>query len=121
METSNDYGTYGWVVAIAVAAIGVINELVKYYRNKNDNNTKVAIGDVAKEKQKAAKLEAQHNELLDKFNELEHKFSETERKLEGALLAFDIVFPLIKELIKDKPEYQDVFNRALSYIVPKKQ
>ena len=121
MEATNDYGTYGWIVAIAVAAIGVINELVKYYRNKNDNNTKVAIGDVQKEKEKAAKLEAQHHELLEKFNELETKFEETDRKLEGALLAFDIVFPLIKELIKDKPEYQDVFNRALSYIAPKQK
>lgn len=119
METANEYGSYGWIVAIALALIGVINEVVKYYRNKNDNNTKVAIGDVEKEKQKSLLLEAQHKELLEKFSELETKFEETDRKLEGALLAFDIVFPLIKELIKDKPEYEAVFQKALTYITHK--
>lgn len=110
----------GWVVAIAGAALTATKYVWDYLKRKSDNDTKLKIHESGKEEIAKAELIAQQKELIHKLDELEAKLEHTEKQLDKALTAFDIILPIIQELLKEKPEFQGVLDKALQHLTPTK-
>ena len=109
----------GWVVATIGAVGTAIKVLFDYFKKRNDNDTKVKLSENVKEEQLKQELNSQHKELLKKIDELETKLDHTERQLEKATLAFDIILPLLQEILKERPEYRGMIDKAVQHLTPK--
>lgn len=111
--TVSDNG--GWVVSAILGALGIGKGIWDYFKRVSDNNTKVKLHDVDSYALSKDEITKQHKELLEKFDELEHNFIETDKKLQRALDAFEIIFPLIRKMVDNNPEYKEVFDKALKH------
>lgn len=106
----------GWIASAILALIGGLKFFWDYLKKRNDNDTALKMKEADKYHISNDELRKQHTELLAKFDELEHNFIETDKKLQRALDAFEIILPLIKKMIEDKPEYKEVFDKALKHL-----
>lgn len=102
-------------IAVILATIGGMKALWDYMRRRSDNSTKVKLNAQRQEAVSKDEISQQYHELLEKFDELEKKFTETEKLLDRALTAFDILYPLIEELVKEKPEFKGAVQQALKH------
>ncbi len=102
-------------LAISLATVGGMKALWDYLKKRSDNSTKVKLTNQKSEAISKDEITNQYHELLGKFDELEKKFTETEKLLDRALTAFDILYPLIEELIKEKPEFKGAVHQALKH------
>lgn len=114
MDELKDNG--GWIATAILAAIGTFKYVWDYLKKKSDNETAVLLHDEDKYNMSRSELIAQNKELLKKFDELEHNFDVIEKKLDKAMTAFDLILPLIEQLLKDKPEYKPMFDKALKHL-----
>lgn len=108
--------TAGWVVTALLVFGGIVKKIWDYMKTKSDNETAIKLRNNDNDKISKEELSKQYNELLKKFSELEDKFEATERQLDRALNTFDILFPLIENLLADKPEYRVAFDNALRHL-----
>ena len=83
---------------------------------RSKDNTKIILHDEDRYNVSRDELIAQNKELLKKFDDLESKFDLTEKKLDKAMTAFDLILPLIEQLLHDKPEYKPMFDKALKHL-----
>lgn len=111
--TVSDNG--GWIVSAILGALGIGKGVWDYFKRLSDNNTKVKLHDNDQYALSKEELSKQHKELIAKFDELENNFIETDKKLQRALDAFEIIFPLIKKMVENNPEYKEVFDHALKH------
>lgn len=116
VDEINGTGIAGWVTTAGLVAIAIVKGIWDYLKKKSDNETKLKLSETDSDKISKLELSKQYNELLAKFSELELKFEATERQLDRALNTFDIIFPLIENLLADKPEYRVAFENALKIL-----
>lgn len=114
-DTTENVNTWKGV-AMVLASIGGFKYIWDYLKRKSDNDTKIKINASDKESVSKMELTKQYNELLERFDELERKFEHTERQLDKALTAFDIILPLIQEVIETNPRYKAVVDKALQHL-----
>ena len=105
----------GWISTAILALAGIIKGIFDYQKKKSDNETSVKITESDRYKQSREELEKTNKELMGKLSSIEDSLSNTKHKLDKALSAFEIIFPLIETMIKDKPEYQKTFETALKH------
>jgi len=103
-------------IAIVLGSLGGFKYVWDYLKRKSDNDAKVKISNNDKDNISKMELTRQYDELLDRFDELEKKFEHTERQLDKALTAFDIILPLIQEVIETNPRYKAVVDKALQHL-----
>ena len=106
----------GWIATAILAGIGIFKGVWDYLKKRSDDSTKVKLHETDQYNLSKQDLTKQYTELLTKFDELELKFSETDKRLQKALDAFDIILPLIRKMIEEKPEYKEVIDRALKHL-----
>lgn len=111
-EISNT-GIAGWITTAGLVLMATIKGIWDYLKKKSDNETRLKLSESDSDKISKQELSKQYNELLKRFTELEDKFDQTEKQLDRALNTFDILFPLIENLLADKPEYRTAFENAL--------
>lgn len=114
MDGLQDNG--GWILTGVLTLIGTLKYVWDYLKKKSDNDTAVLLHDEEKYNFSRTELIAQNKELLSKFEELELNFDAIEKKLDKAMTAFDLILPLIEQLLKDKPEYKGMFDKALKHL-----
>ncbi len=104
--------TPAWV-ALALAIVGAVKGIWDYLKKRSDNTTSIKINEENKYKVSRDELEVKNKELFSKLTEVEETLEHTSKQLEKALLAFEIIFPLIEDMIKENPAYKKTFERAL--------
>lgn len=114
-DTAENVNTWKGI-AIVLGSLGGFKYVWDYLKRKSDNDAKVKISNNDKDNISKMELTGQYNELLERFDELEKKFEHTERQLDKALTAFDIILPLIQEVIETNPHYKAVVDKALQHL-----
>ena len=95
--------------------IGTLKYVWDFLKRRSDNATKIKLSEQKSDAISRDEIANQYRELLCKFDELEQKFSEQERLIDRALTAFDVLYPIIEELVKEKPEFKGAVNQALKH------
>lgn len=113
---STDHNNIWMITTIVLAIIGALDKGWKYLQQRNNNDTSIKLAEKKKEDIQKDELATQYQELLRKFEELEGMFEETQGKLDKALIAFDIILPIIENLIEEKPEYKKTIENALKHL-----
>lgn len=111
MDSSNG----GWIAAAIMAGIGTLKYLYDYLKKKSDNETAIKLNEQKEDEHSKDSLKKQNELLLAKLDEVEDKLEHTEKKLNELLLAFEIVFPIMNQMIEDNPTYKPVFENAFKH------
>ena len=111
----------GWIASLILAIGGATKYVWDYLKKRSDDATKVKLHDEDKYALSKEELTKQYNELLSKFSELEDKFDVTDKRLDRALMAFEIILPLIQKFVEDKPEHKAVIDKALKHLIIENQ
>lgn len=112
----SEHSNIWMITTIVLAIIGTLEKGWKYLKQKDNNETSLKLAERKSEDIRKDELTLQYNELLKKFNELEEMFEETKEKLDKALIAFDVILPIIESMIEEKPEYKRTIQNALKHI-----
>jgi len=105
----------GWITSAILMIGGVAKYVFDYRKRQSDNETSIKLNETNQYKQSREELDAINKELMQKLSSLEDNVKTQQHKLDKMLSGFEIIFPLIETMIKDKPEYQKTFDVALKH------
>jgi len=106
----------GWVVAIALGILALLDKGWNYLIKRSENQTKIELNKSSIHQNDQKESNEQYNELLTKFEELKDMFEETSHQLDKFMSTFKVILPLIKSVGDKDPVLKQTIDNAIKEI-----
>lgn len=90
--------------------------IIKYFHEKNISKSKLEIKKLERENKGQLDLEDKYQKLLEELADTKEKLQKVQLHLDKAIVAFEMLMPLLEENFKDNEPYLEIIRQAEIHI-----